>query len=158
MVNHLYRGTGIDHRRLDQAKKLREWGAQQTLPVIAVGDYNFDYDLDPEDALFNYQKGLGDMLAGGTFVWLQPALLVKTQDSSYNNILDFVFLGNANGRMAGTSEVVVVPGDFPNDATTPDHRPVKATLTIVDPKQQILNRIAALEQELAALKALVGQM
>jgi len=58
----------------------------------------------------------------------------------------------------GRSEVVVVPGDFPNDATTPDHRPVKATLTIIDPKQQILNRITALEAELAALKVLVGQM
>ncbi len=64
----------------------------------------------------------------------------------------------ARSRVAGTSEVVIVPGDFPNDATTPDHRPVKATLTIVDPKQQILNRIAALEAELAALKVLVGQM
>ena len=55
--------------------------------------------------------------------------------------------------MAETSEVVVVPGDFPNDSTTPDNRSVEAMLTIGDPKQQILDRIAACEQELAALKA-----
>jgi len=72
MVNHLYQGTGVDHRRLDQAKKLREWAEQQTLPVIAVGDYNFDYDLDPQDSQYNYQKGLGDMVAGSIFKWLTP--------------------------------------------------------------------------------------
>jgi hypothetical protein len=119
----------------------------------------FKHDLDPQDAQYNYQKGLGDMIAGDVFKWLMPAILVKTHDSSYNSILDFVFLANANGRISGTSEIIVVPRDFPNDGTTPDHRPVKAVLSIADPsslKGQILDRIAKLEQELAALKALLG--
>jgi endonuclease/exonuclease/phosphatase family metal-dependent hydrolase len=59
MVNHLYRGNGIDARRLDQATALNQWAAAQTLPVIAVGDYNFDYDLDPGQQAQNYDKGLG---------------------------------------------------------------------------------------------------
>jgi hypothetical protein len=38
--------------------------------------------------------------------------------------------------MAGLSEIVVVPGDFPDDAMTFNHlQPVWATLTIVDLKQ-----------------------
>ncbi len=131
MVNHLYRGDGVDPRRLDQAKALREWAAKQTVPVIAVGDYNFDWDLDPEDSEFNIQKGFGDLTACGTFVWLKPDLLVTTHDSSFNSILDFVFLANAEGIIEGSSRIIVEPGDFPNTGDTPDHRPVEATLTFM---------------------------
>ena len=31
--------------RCSQAEGLREWARTQTLPIIAVGDYNFDYDF-----------------------------------------------------------------------------------------------------------------
>ena len=40
MVNHLYRSKA--DRRHEQAQLLNEWAQNQTLPVIAVGDYNFD--------------------------------------------------------------------------------------------------------------------
>jgi len=132
MVNHLYRGNGVDPRRLDQAKALREWASQQTVPVIAVGDYNFDWDLDPNETQFNTQKGFGDMTACGTFVWLQPATLITTHDSSFNSILDFVFLAQSAGVITGTSRVIVEAGDFPDTNDTPDHRPVEATLTFID--------------------------
>jgi hypothetical protein len=163
MVNHLYRGSGVDPRRLDQAKFLREWAIQQTLPVIAVGDYNFDWDLDPGDCDDNYNKGLGAMTACG-FDWLKPALLVKTHDSYYNSVLDFIFLANYADVISGKSEIVVRANDFPDDNTTPDHRPVKAVLTIGPStdqlllKGQILQRITQLEQELAALRALAQQL
>lgn len=162
MMNHLYRGTGVDPRRLDQARYLSEWAAQQTLPVIAVGNYNFDWDLDLADSADNHNKGLGHMTAHACD-WLKPAQLVKTHDSSYNSILDFVFLANCAGVISGTSEVVVRPNDFPSDNTTPDHRPVKAVLNIgpTGPSQlrrQILQRITQLEQELAQLRALAQQL
>jgi hypothetical protein len=63
--------------------------------------------------------------------------------------------------MSGTSEIIVVPGDFPSDGATPDHRPVRATLTIAEPlscKAQILDQIAQLEGQIAALRALVEQL
>ena len=129
MVNHLYRGSGVDPRRLDQAKKLHDWAAEQTIPVIAVGDYNFDYDLDPGQDGFNYQKGLGDMTGCGSFEWIRPTTMVTTHDSSYNSILDFVFLADPTGTVNATSEIIVASGDFPDDITTPDHRPVSATVT-----------------------------
>ncbi len=163
MVNHLYRGTGVDPRRLDQARYLSEWTTQQTLPVIAVGDYNFDWDLDFNDSADNYNKGLGAMTAHG-FDWLKPAHMVTTHDSNYNSVLDFVFLANYAGMISGTSEIVVRPNDFPDDNTTPDHRPVRAVLDIGPPtgqtllRQQILQRINQLEQELAQLRALVQQL
>jgi endonuclease/exonuclease/phosphatase family metal-dependent hydrolase len=163
MVNHLYRGNGIDPRRLDQATVLNQWAAGQNLPVIAVGDYNFDYDLDPGQQAQNYDKGLGNMCANGTFTWLIPNPLVKTEDSSYNSILDFVFLANCAGSITGTSAVLQKPGDFPDDSSTSDHRPVQAILSIGDGtgpslKEQILKRIAQMEQELAELKVLVQQI
>jgi hypothetical protein len=43
MVNHLNRGN--EERRRAQAAGLREWAEDQTLPVVAVGDYNFDFSF-----------------------------------------------------------------------------------------------------------------
>ncbi|MFC1636476.1 endonuclease/exonuclease/phosphatase [Planctomycetota bacterium] len=163
MVNHLYRGSGVDPRRLDQARYLSEWTTQQTLPVIAVGDYNFDWDLDFNDSADNYNKGLGAMTAHG-FDWLKPVHMVTTHDSHYNSVLDFVFLANYAGVISGTSEIVVRPNDFPDNNTTPDHRPVKAVLNIGPPtgqsqlRQQILDRIDQIEQELAQLRLQVQQL
>ncbi|MCP4611469.1 MAG: hypothetical protein GY845_22375 [Planctomycetes bacterium] len=163
MMNHLYRGSGVDPRRLDQAAMLAQWASQQTIPVIAVGDYNFDWDLDPSDCAENYNKGLGAMTVCG-FDWLKPARMIRTHDSYYNSVLDFIFLANYADIISGESEIVVRPNDFPDDNTTPDHRPVKAVLNIGPPtdqsqlRQQMLQRIAELEQELDELRALAEQM
>jgi len=129
VVNHLYRGSGVDSRRLDQAFALSEWAKTQTLPVISVGDFNFDWDLDSNQASENYLKGFGHMTSGSVFSWVVPRNLVKTHDSYYNSILDFVFIANAAGQFTATSEVIVAAGDFPDSSSTPDHRPVKATIT-----------------------------
>ena len=161
MVNHLYRGNGVDPRRLDQAKRLREWAETQALPIIAVGDYNFDFDLDAGEDGHNYQKGLGDLLAGGTFKWVQPATLVTTHDSDYNSVLDFVFLADAPEALAATSRILVEAGDFPNNEDTPDHRPVEATITITKAadesttKAVILAKIAEMQAELEKLMEIV---
>ncbi|UCF56297.1 MAG: hypothetical protein JSW15_09440 [Deltaproteobacteria bacterium] len=164
MVNHLYRGSAVDPRRLDQAKRLREWASKQSIPIIAVGDYNFDWDLDPEDARHNDQKGFGDMTACGVFKWLKPENPVRTHDSTFNSILDFVFLANAEGKITGTSRVVVVDGDFPDNEETPDHRPVQATLEFKHAtqgdtlKEQLQKRVAEIESELDRLKGLIIQL
>lgn len=43
MVNHLYRSR--EEERYKQAQLLNAWAVEQTLPVIAVGDYNFDWAI-----------------------------------------------------------------------------------------------------------------
>jgi endonuclease/exonuclease/phosphatase family metal-dependent hydrolase len=40
-VNHLYRSN--NERRHEQARLLNTWAREPTLPVIAMGDYNFDW-------------------------------------------------------------------------------------------------------------------
>ncbi len=133
MVNHLYRSR--DDERHKQAVLLNAWAARQTLPVIAVGDYNFDLALTGTER----DDGYDLLTAGGRFVWVQPEILVTTQCSNwpctYNSVLDFVFTAGTAQSWRAKSEIVVAPGDFPDDASRSDHRPILARFW---PKTQAL--------------------
>jgi len=124
MVNHLYRSR--DDERHQQAELLNAWAARQTLPVIAVGDYNFDWAVSGGQ----HDAGYDLMTAGERFAWVRPETLVTTQCSGwpceFNSVLDFVFTAGAAQTWRAESEIVVLPGDFPDDNTTSDHRPVLA--------------------------------
>ncbi len=77
LVNHLYRGSGVDPRRLDQVLALSEWAAQQEIPIVAVGDHNFDWDLDPDEVENNYDKGFANMTAKSIFFMGCPPKLCQ---------------------------------------------------------------------------------
>jgi hypothetical protein len=133
IVNHLARGE--NDLRTDQARALRRWAADRREPVIAAGDFNFDYE-------FSSAKGnpaFDAMLEEGTWTWLKPDPLVDSNwsedrkrlgpgvDSYPGSILDFVFVANGAKQWLGESDVIVRPGDFPDDDKTSDHRPIIAT-------------------------------
>ena len=124
MVNHLYRSR--DEERHKQAALLNHWAAQQSLPVIAVGDYNFDWSLTGE----SYDLGYELLTDGGRFTWVQPQTLVTTQCSGwpcqYNSVLDFVFVAGTAQAWRAEATIIVTPNDFPDSAATSDHRPVLA--------------------------------
>jgi hypothetical protein len=129
VVNHLHRGD--EKKRMAQAVGLREWAREQALPVIAVGDYNFDVDVATQKGNYAYDAFLQE----GVFRWLQPDQLVATNWSDkmpadgvndYDSVLDFVFVSGS--ALNGFSRIVVRPGDFPDDEYTSDHRAVLATL------------------------------
>ena len=126
MVNHLYRSR--DAERHKQAQMLNDWAEQQTLPVIAVGDYNFDWDVRGAEG--EHDQGYDLMTADGAWKWVRPARLVTTQCSGwpcrYNSVLDFVFAAGPAQKWQAQSEIVVAPGDFPDDTAKSDHRPVLA--------------------------------
>jgi hypothetical protein len=128
MVNHLHRSN--NDIRYRQAQLLNAWAADQPLPVIALGDYNFDWEL--EDGERDHDRGYDEITANRVFVWVRPAELVTTQCSGwpcrYRSVLDFVFVSGAAQQWQATAEIVVAPGDFPDDNTTPDHRPVRVVL------------------------------
>ncbi|WP_436715073.1 endonuclease/exonuclease/phosphatase family protein [Roseiconus lacunae] len=74
MVNHLTRGNASN--RQEQARGLREWALQQDLPIVAAGDYNFDYDfrrLIGNQAMTIFMRLDGTQRVsgsvGGAFVW-----------------------------------------------------------------------------------------
>ncbi|MGJ3248579.1 MAG: endonuclease/exonuclease/phosphatase family protein [Elainellaceae cyanobacterium] len=132
MVNHLYRSK--EDSRHQQAQLLRQWVATQTLPVVAVGDYNFDFDV-AEGSQGKRDPGFDILTQGGAFVWIQPKTLVATICSDrYNSVLDFIFV--ANGAIAWSvesSEILFTdPASSycPDDDTTSDHRPIVATFQL----------------------------
>lgn len=129
--NHLYRSREDERDR--QATLLNQWAATQTLPLIAAGDHNFDYDVP--DGPSAADRGFANMTADGVWAWARPLVLQPTQCSgalpcTYDDILDFVFTANAATDWLAFSEVIVRRGDFPDDENKSDHRPV---LAVFDP-------------------------
>jgi endonuclease/exonuclease/phosphatase family metal-dependent hydrolase len=140
MVNHLYRSN--EDARHQQAQLLNAWAAAQTLPVINVGDFNFDFAVDESSRDLGYDN----LVANGVWQWVRPATLVTTQCSgwpcAFNSVLDFVFVSGDAQSWQGTSTITVRAGDFPDDATTSDHRPVLATLTPGNSQQRLFLPVA----------------
>ena len=161
MVNHLYRGNTAG--RHAQAQGLKSWAQSQTVPVIATGDYNFDWHFQTGDT--NHDRGYDLMTEGGFFRWVRPpSPLVPTNCSFHKSVLDFVFVsGEAQGWQA-ESEILFPEGSYcPDTPSTSDHRPVLARFDLAreEPppapsgKEAVMRKIEALERELAELRALV---
>ena len=165
MVNHLYRSRA--ERRAEQAGILNRWGRAQVEPVIAVGDYNFDWSVTDGDS--DHDAAYDVFVADNVFTWARPSELVRTQDSSYNSVLDFVFVSGTLTASGAESDIIRRAGDFPDDNTTSDHRPVRGRIPLdldagggggevdVQLRRNILARIDAIEAELAALRALLSE-
>ncbi|HHP7244571.1 MAG TPA: endonuclease/exonuclease/phosphatase family protein [Elainellaceae cyanobacterium] len=132
MVNHLYRSE--EESRHQQAQYLHQWVSTQTLPIVAVGDYNFDFDV-AEGSQGKRDQGFDILTQGGAFVWIQPNPLIATICSDrYNSILDFIFVANGAIDWAVESSEILftdsVSSYCPDDDTTSDHRPIVATFQL----------------------------
>ena len=158
MVNHLYRSKA--DRRHEQTDLLNDWASNQELPVIAVGDYNFDWSVTDGD--LNHDKGYDNLTANNVFQWVRPETLHKTHDSHFNSVLDFVFVSDDAKNWAVSSTILVEPNDFPDTNKTSDHRPVRARFNLAQgeivTKQDILDRIGDLEKNIEELKRMVEQL
>jgi len=135
---HLARGE--EDLRTDQGRMLLAWAKATPGPLVAAGDFNFDWD-------FHTRRGNGGfdaMTAGGTWEWLEPDPLIDSnwagdrddpsRDRYPDSILDFVFVAHEARSWNGESRVIVRPGDFPDDETTSDHRPILATFELPPPR------------------------
>lgn len=128
MLNHLARGKA--EIRQEQAKMLVEWARDETMSVVAIGDYNFDY-------VFETDKGnpaFADFLRDNVWTWVKPEKMIDTNwydnprqpdgvDDYPGSMLDFAFLANAAKDWKRVCRVIVRENDFPDDETTSDHRP-----------------------------------
>jgi len=128
MVNHLWRSEADS--RHEQATLLNQWGRQQTLPVIAVGDYNFDWDVDEGDD--DHDEGYDLLTEDDVFRWVRPEVLIQTQCSTYwDSVLDFVFVSGEAAEWQSSSEILFPePTYCHDDDRTSDHRPVAAELVL----------------------------
>jgi hypothetical protein len=132
--------------------------------VIAAGDYNFDWSVSNGEE--DHDEGYDLMTKDGIFTWIRPENLVKIHCSDYNSVLDFVFYACHTvvcHFSSSSSEILFTNPDYCvlEDDTTSDHRPVLARFTIEpgedDHQEKIMARILAIENELAALKALLQE-
>lgn len=159
-VNHLYRGNTAG--RHAQAQGIRSWAQTQTLPVIATGDYNFDWHFQTGDT--NHDRGYDLMTEGGIFRWVRPpAPLVPTNCSFHRSVLDFVFVSGEAQSWQAESEILFPEDSYcPDTPSTSDHRPVLARFDLAleerpapSGKEAVMRKIEALERELSELRALV---
>ena len=119
--------TNEAERKL-QALILREWICDHDKPVLAAGDFNFDYTFT-KDSPGNDAFGL--FLYDDRIMWVMPEILADTNYSERNgketypdSILDFIFAANAARNWDISSRIIVKQGDFPDTDDTSDHRPV----------------------------------
>jgi hypothetical protein len=128
--------------------------------VIAVGDYNFDWDASFGDS--SHDAGYDLMTAGGIFRWVRPGELVRTQ-CGFNSVLDFVFVGGSARLWIGDSEIVFRQDNShcPDNASRSDHRPVTGSFTLppsdgvsAAAKAAIIERLN--EKELQEIKMVIG--
>lgn len=133
VMNHLARGSAV--LRKSQANLLASWVTEQTLPVIAIGGFNFDYDFPTRRG----NEAFDAFLAGGDWKWIEPKQLVDTnwadrnrdgKDDYPDSMLDFSFAAGPAKQWDITCEVIVRPGDFPDSAQTSDHRPIKTVVKV----------------------------
>lgn len=165
MVNHLARGDS--QIRTSQAKGLREWGRDQTLPVINCGDFNFDAAFDsPDDAELEGNAAFDEFFEDEIWTWIRPVPLIDTNHSGNgavdrhpDSILDYICVANQpEGWSTLQSEVIVRTGDFPDDNRTSDHRPVFAAFESDDDEvdvSEVLDRIRRIRAELDSLERML---
>lgn len=129
---HLARGK--ESLRLSQAKGLSDWAKEHGEPSIAIGDFNFDYNFAPRRG----NRAFKAFVDAGVWKWAEPAVMIDTNWSDNNrdgvddypdSCLDFAFTAQLPEGWSVTSEVIVRPGDFPDDERTSDHRPILMTVT-----------------------------
>ena len=128
LLVHLARGWS--ELRQQQALGLRKWVAAQDSLTLGIGDFNFDYD-------FPSQKGNAAFeifTEGNAWQWVKPDPLVDTNwadrdedgnDDYPDSCLDFTFVGDSKIDWKGEANVIVRDGDFPDNESTSDHRPVE---------------------------------
>lgn len=131
MANHLHRTDGAKRRR--QAAALNRWAREQSLPVIAAGDYNFDWNIEAGTGP-QRDPGFDLMTADDVFAWIRPDTLVSTQcNPNYNSVLDFVFVsGEAKQWTRESSILETDPAYCVDTPRTSDHRPVEAVIVVPD--------------------------
>ena len=134
MVNHLARGK--EKIRQVQAKDLVKWGREQTMPVIALGDYNFDYVFDTRKGNEAFRLFMKD----NVWQWIEPIELIDTnwydnpeqpdgKDDYPGSMLDFGFVAGPAKKWRTSCKVIVRDGDFPDNEKTSDHRPFEVIVS-----------------------------
>jgi endonuclease/exonuclease/phosphatase family metal-dependent hydrolase len=130
ILNHLARGD--EDFRKQQASALREWARIKSDPMIAIGDYNFDYEFSTPKR----NSGFDEFVRDGGWKWIKPFEMIDTNwhdDGNGNDVypgsmLDFNFVVGQAKEWQTECRVIVRDRGFPDNDNTSDHRPVELIL------------------------------
>lgn len=153
MVNHLARINNT--LRHSQAAGLNNWVKTQTLPVIAVGDYNFDWRVNNGDQF--HDRGYDNMVQDGYWAWVRPTNLIKSHCGG--SVLDFIWVNRSAQNWNGTSEILTKEGDCPanyaDDLINPDHRIVRAVFQMsanINSRERLLEKLNDLQRRIDEIR------
>ena len=131
VVNHFARKDA--ELRARQAVDLRHWGQAQTKPIVAVGNYNFDFDIKTLRGNRSFDLFMIDYI----WYWVRPQEFIDTQwvdlnddgkDDFPNQCQDFGLVVGAAQLWSSKARVLLQEGDFPDTSESSDHRPVELIL------------------------------
>lgn len=126
VLNHLARGDEALRQR--QTEGIKEWSMDKNAPVLLMGDFNYDYNLDTGNGNTSFDLMIGD----GDFRWAEPEdrdLAPTYLSKKYYSVLDFFFTYNFPDSWEFTSQVLHQQQTEDSSATS-DHRPIKGILTL----------------------------
>ena len=123
VVNHLYVNQSKGRHR--QAEMLNMWANNRPFPIIAIGDFHFEWELDGETR----DAGFDLLTKGDVFTWVRPELLVPTQCNS-NSIQDFVFAAGTAKTWKSQSQIQFSESTYCPDDDESAHRPIVATFEV----------------------------
>ena len=131
MTNHLARRNA--ELRKQQAVGMREWARDQNVAVINIGDFNMDFDFHTRQG----NSAFPEMIRDNVWTWIKPEEFIDTnwadpdgdgKDNYPDSMLDFAFVSGPAKDWNPICKVIVRDGDFPDDRTTSDHRPIELRL------------------------------
>ena len=76
--------------RHQQSRLLNQWGEEQEIPIIAVGDYNYDWEV--EDGENNLDEGIDLLTAADIFTWVRPLTLKEKIKGAIGLLLLLFFI------------------------------------------------------------------
>lgn len=128
MENHLSRRDA--KLRVEQAIDLREWARAQKVAVINISNLN----LENDSLNRNGNDAFHEMLLDDVWSWVQPSNFVGTKGSGSreealpSSMLDSAFVSGPAKDWQPICRVIVEDGDFSENETTSDHRPIELLL------------------------------
>lgn len=116
-----------DDRRSEESRRLGDWAARQTLPLVAAGTFAFDVTAD---------RGIADpdmmlLMETTRWSWPVPQPLHPTHCSQGRPVRDFVFTGGGAKAWSARSTVMFPQSNYCGDSDrTSDHRPVLVAFSL----------------------------